>query len=287
MERVEIDKFPNGWCTRAPISTRCQCIRAQRIDRQLTQGLWKWPSITFSSSPYSAVLKACLWFSGELFELMCHSVICVHRPVECEGRIPPRPCNVPRRAGRQHTELNGELRDSDGLELICLCCWCYACFIFGNRGVPLSLFFLAFAYVSVCLSLNLSYISVSLLWLRCDSWLLLWMCAAGQRGWVHAFQWSSHRGPHFGAEDWICSLKHTQAWNVHCEQQHSGPRLFNRKPQRFMFTFILLSFIGFCHVAFKKFGIVVCVCVFWCQVGGGWEKYQSSPDRGSEIALWI
>lgn len=95
-----------------------------------------------------------------LFESMCHSVICVHRPVECEGRIPPRPCSMPRRTGRLHTELSGELRDSDGLELICLCCWCYACFIFGNgrRGgssfsfslpLPVCLFLSEFLIISV------------------------------------------------------------------------------------------------------------------------------------------
>ncbi len=91
--------------------------------------------------------------------------------------------------------------------------------------------------------------------------LLLWRCAAGQRGWVHSFQWSSHRGPHLGAADWICSLKRSEAWSVHCEQRHSGPRPFNRRPQRFLFTSIVLSFSG--SLTWPS-GSVVLLFVFMC-----------------------
>lgn len=97
-----------------------------------------------------------------LCEWRWHSVMCVHRPVECEGRIPPLS-----QAERLHAQPSEELRDSDGSELIYLCCWCYACFIFGNGGwalslslsiyMPIYIFRFASAYLSVCLSLNLSF----------------------------------------------------------------------------------------------------------------------------------
>lgn len=211
-----------------------------------------------------------------LFELRWHGVMCVHCPVECEERIPPQPRSMPRRAGRLHTQRSGELRDSDDSELICLCCWCYACFIFSKSGVLSLSVHLMYLFHSfplplpmcqcVCLWISHSF-CFSLVIALWQSVVVVNVCSRPER---LSLQFSI-------VESWratlrSCSLKHTQAWNIHCELQHSGPKLFNRKPQRFLFTFILLSFTGFCHVAFREFGIVVSVCVFWCQVEGRMGK---------------
>lgn len=75
--------------------------------------------------------------------------MCVHGPVECEEGVPPRPHSLPSQAGRLHAQLSGELRDSDGSELIRLCCWCYACFIFADGGGSISLGLSIFVPISV------------------------------------------------------------------------------------------------------------------------------------------
>lgn len=79
--------------------------------------------------------------------------MCVHRPVECVGRIPPLS-----QVERLHAQPSEEFRDSDGSGLIYLCCWCSACFIFGNGGWALSQFIHLYAYfnLSLCLCLSVS-----------------------------------------------------------------------------------------------------------------------------------
>lgn len=163
--------------------------------------------------------------------------------------------------------------------------------------MPISIFLFLSAYLSVCLCLNLSFfpflschrtVAVSC----CCEYSGQYRCALGQRGWVHIFQWPSHRRPHLGAADWICGFKHSEAWSIHCEQQHSGPRPFNRRPQRFLFTSIGLSFTSFPHVAVRdtECGIIVCVCVFWCQAGRVGKKSGLPNQRfaSSETAmLWL
>lgn len=167
-----------------------------------------------------------------LFDLRWHGVMCVHCPVECEERM-GSDRSVPRRPGRLHSQP----RDSDdsssaaGATLV----------LFLAAGGSSRCFCLC---VSVCL--QMAHFSVS----------LLWQCSAGQRGWVCSFQQSQRDTRR------LCTLKHIQAWNGHCELLHSGPGLFNRKPQRFLFTFERLSFTGFCHVAFRDLGIVVSTYLF-------------------------
>lgn len=83
--------------------------------------------------------------------------MCVHGPVECEEGVPPRPHSLPSQAGRLHAQLSGELRDSDGSELIRLCCWCYACFIFADGGARfLSVYPFLYLFQSLLVSESLS-----------------------------------------------------------------------------------------------------------------------------------
>lgn len=65
------------------------------------------------------------------------------------------------RQGRQRSWPSGELRDSDGSELIRLCCWCYTCCIFGDgvASLALSLFALPLPQsVSLWISFILSLV---------------------------------------------------------------------------------------------------------------------------------
>ena len=97
------------------------------------------------------------------------------------------------------------------------------------------------------------------------------------------FQWPTHRGPHLGAADWICGLKHSEAWSIHCEQQHSGPRRFNRRPQRFLFRPTVLSFTALSHVDVRGCVVLLFVfCVFefkWGRVGIRSQFSQSEHRR--------
>lgn len=94
--------------------------------------------------------------------------MCVYCPLECEGGIPPRPRSSRlRRPGRLHAQLSGELRDSDGSELICS--WCYISFIFVSVMsisvfIHLHALFQSFCLLlpigrSVCVLLSLSLLS--------------------------------------------------------------------------------------------------------------------------------
>lgn len=90
-----------------------------------------------------------------LHEWRWHDVMCAHRPVECEERSPPRPRSRPSRVGRLYAQLSGELRDSDGSELICLCCWFLWLFYFYLRGFRGGSLFLS-QFIHLCAYFNLS-----------------------------------------------------------------------------------------------------------------------------------
>lgn len=218
-----------------------------------------------------------------LREWRWHGAMCLHCPAECEGRIPPRPRGAPSRgrAGRLRSQLSGELRDSDGSELIRLCCWCYACFIFGDGcslyspsshlpPPPFSLCIDVPVSIFRCRPLNLIH-ACSLVICCCEGVLP----ARGAESTV--FHRPTHRGPHLGAADWICGLKHSEAWSIHCEQQHSGPRRFNRRPQRFLFRPIVLSSTGLSHVDVR--GCVVLLFVFVCLNSSGEGEFKSLANQ--------
>lgn len=71
---------------------------------------------------------------------------------------PPWPRSMPSQARRQHSQLSGELRDSDGSELIRLCCWCATLVLFlAMGGLSLGLSILcAYFNRSLCLCLSVS-----------------------------------------------------------------------------------------------------------------------------------
>lgn len=125
------------------------------------------------------------------------------------------------RQGKLRTHLSGELRDSDGLELICLCCWCYACFIF----VCVFIYLCAYITRSLCFCLSVS------LWICHHTVAVSCCCCECVLQPIEAestvFNGPSYRGPHLGAAVWNTVRREVSI--VSCSIQVPGSSIEGRR----------------------------------------------------------
>lgn len=73
---------------------------------------------------------------------------------------------------------------------------------------------------------------------------------------------------------------------IHCEQQRLGPRPFNRRPQRFLFTPIVLSVTGF-SLDVRECGIIDVFVCFDAECGRGWEKDLGSSNQSAFASIAV
>lgn len=179
-----------------------------------------------------------------------------------------------------------ELRHSDGSELIRL--WCYARFILGDEWdfltvLPFIYLFQSFTLpLPICqpISLFISLIlSISPLSFRSGSS----CCCEGTlqtRVAESTFFNGRVKEGHTSELQTEFAVRSTVRHEaIHCEQQRLGPRPFNRRPQRFLFTPIVLSVTGFSHVDVRECGIIDVFVCFNAECGRGGKKIWVHPIR--------